>query len=212
MFHRASSQPNPSSPWPERYPSSETLRSIGAQVETLVSRHSGLEIHRRAIEQQLALMAAQIHEQDIALIPGDVFLLVEIRGSGGVSDQLEQIARILHEQGYWKPRGRIQSYHQQDVYYLGRSAQRLFEDYEVADRRIRQLQVLLGYIKERLQVESEATPQAVFAGLAAATDGAKVRAEVDAIADLLEQANCPGWFTRLFVRNCRKKRTPDFLR
>jgi hypothetical protein len=71
---------------------------------------------------------------------------------------------------------------------------------------------LLGYIKERLQVESEATPQAVFAGLAAAADGAKVRAEVDAIADLLEQANRPGWFTRLFVRNHRKKRTPDFLR
>jgi hypothetical protein len=204
MVHRASSQAHPSSLRPERYHSSETLRSTGAQVEALVSRHSSLQIHKRAIEQQLALMAAQIHEQDVALIPGSVFLLVEIRGSGGVSDQLEHIARILHEQGYWKPRERVQSYHRQDVYHLGRSAQKLFEDYEAADRRVRQLLVLLGHIKERLQVESESTPQAVFAGLAAAADGAKVQAEVDAIVDLLEQANRPGWFTRLLVRNRRK--------
>ena len=51
---------------------------------------------------RIALQAEQVHEQDMALIPGGVFLLVEIGGSGGVSDQLEQIARILHEQGYWK--------------------------------------------------------------------------------------------------------------
>jgi hypothetical protein len=204
MYHRAASQPDPSSTWLEMY-SPETLRSIGTQVEALVSRHSSLASHKQAIERQLASMAAQIHEQDVALIPRTVFLLLEMRGSGAVSDQLEQIARILHEQGYWKPRGRVQNYYRQEVYHLGRSAQRLFDDYAVLDRRVEQLNTRLGQIRERWQMESETTPQAVFASLAATSDVASFQGEVNEVVELLEQANRPGWFRRLFLHRCRKK-------
>jgi hypothetical protein len=101
----------------------ETLRHIGAQVEALTSRHCSLQPHKRAIERQLASIAAQIHEPDVVLTPRTVFLLLEMRGSGGVSDHLEQIARILHEEGYWKPHERVWNSQGQDVYYLGKSAQ-----------------------------------------------------------------------------------------
>jgi hypothetical protein len=196
--------PNPSSTWPEIY-TPETLRQIGTQVEALMSYHNSLEIHKRSIERQLASIAIQIQEQDVVLIPRTVFLLLEMRGSGGVSDQLEQIACILHEEGYWKPRERVQNYHRQDVYQLGKSAQRLLDDYAVLDRRVEQLHTRLGHIKERRQMESEMTPQQMFDCLAAASDIASVQGNVDAIVQLLEQANRPGWFRWLFVHRGRKK-------
>lgn len=141
------------------------------------------------------------------LIPRSVFLLVEMCGSGGVSEQLEQIARIVHEESYWKPPERVQNYHRQDIYHLGMSAQRLFDDYAVVDRRVEQLHARLGHIRECLQMESETTLQGVFEGLAAAADGAKVQGEVDAMVDLLEQATRPGWFRWLFGQRSRKKIT-----
>jgi hypothetical protein len=146
MSNRVTLQPNPSSTRLERY-TPETLRHIGIQVEALLSRHSSLEMYRRSIEWQLALMAAQIHEDDVLLLPRSVFLLVEMRGSGGVSAQLEQIARILGEVGYWKPPVHVQNYRRQDVYHLGESAQRLFDDYTVLDERVKQLHAQLGHLK-----------------------------------------------------------------
>ena len=80
--------------------SSETLRRIERQIEALVSQERSLLTHKRAIERQLASIAAHIHEPDMMLIPRTVFLLLEMRGNGGVSGQLEYIARIVHEQGY----------------------------------------------------------------------------------------------------------------
>jgi hypothetical protein len=67
---------------------------------------------------------------------------------GGVCDQLEQIARIVHEQGYWQPHERVQNYQRQDVYHLGKSAQSLFDDCAVLDRRVEQLHTRLGDIVE----------------------------------------------------------------
>ena len=103
----------------EQY-SPELMQRIGAGVETLVSRHNSLGIHKRAIERQLASIAAQIREQDGVLTPRDVFLLVEMRGWGGLSKQLEQIAHILREEGYWKPRERVQNYDTQSCGNHGR--------------------------------------------------------------------------------------------
>lgn len=97
MSYRMVLQPNPLSRRLAKY-TPGTLRHIGKQVEALVSQHSGLKIHKRAIEQQLASIAAQIHEEDVVLLPRNVFLLLEIRGSGGVSEQLEQIARLILEE------------------------------------------------------------------------------------------------------------------
>jgi hypothetical protein len=196
-------QPDPSSTGLARS-TPETLRHIGTEVEALTHQHSGLKIHKRAIERQLTSIAAQIHEEDVVLLPRTVFLLLETRGSGGVSAQLEQIARILHEQGYWKPQERVQHYSRQDVYHLGKSAQRLFDDYAALDWQVEQLQARLEHIKERQQMPSETTPQGVFEGLAAAADTAKVQGEVDAIIELLEQVNGSGWFRWLFVRRGRK--------
>src|SRR5438874_1578163 len=102
MYKRVALRQNSATALPNKY-ASETLRQIGTQVEALMSRHSSLETYRRSIERQLSSIGAQIHEQDIVLNPRTVFLLLEMRGSGGVSNQLEHIARILHEQGYWKP-------------------------------------------------------------------------------------------------------------
>ena len=191
--------PSPPSTGPNKY-TPETLRHIGTQVEALASRHSSLQMHKQAIERQLDSIAAQIHEPDVALIPRNVFLLLEMRGSGGVSAQLEQIACILHEEGYWKPRGRVQHYHQQDVYQLGKSAQKLFDDYAVVDRRVEQLHARLEHIKECRRMRSETTPQEVFECLATASDLTSVQGEVDAMVNLLEQASRPGWFKRLFVK------------
>ena len=204
MHSRVVWQPDPSSTRPARY-TPETLRHIGTQVEALTSHCSSLKIHKRAIERQLASIAAHIHEQDIVLIPRTVFLLLEARGSGGVSAQLEQIARIIGEEGYWKPRERIQNYHRQDVYHLRESAQRLFDDYTALDRQVEQLHVRLEHIKERWQMASRTTPQGVFEGLAAASDVSSVQGEVDAIVALLEQATRPGWFRWLFVHRGRNK-------
>jgi hypothetical protein len=204
MASRVVLQPDPSSPGPDKY-TPETLKHIGTQVEALTSRHSSLKLHKRAIERQLRSIAAQIHEQVGVLIPRNIFLLLEMRGSGGVSDQLEQIARILHEQGYWKPQGRVQNYHGQDVYQLGKSTQRLFDDYAKLDRRVEQVHARLGDIKQRRQLAAETTPQSVFDSLAIAADMILVQGEVDAIVDLLESATRPGWFSWLFVHRSRKK-------
>ena len=133
MFFRVAFRRGPSCKRPDRYPP-EILRHIGAQVEVVRNRHASLQIHTRAIERHLASIAAHIQEPDAALTPRSVFLLLEMRGSGGVSEQLEQIACILHEQGYWKPHGRVKNYRRLDVYHLGKSAQRLFEDYAMLDR------------------------------------------------------------------------------
>ncbi len=198
MYDRVVVQPDP----PARS-TSETLRHIGTQVQALVSQHSSLTIYKRAIERQLASIAAQIKEQDVVLIPRNVFLLLEMRGSGGVCDQLEQIARIVHEEGYWKPQERVQNYNRQDVYSLGKSAQSLFDDYAVLDRRVEQLHARLGDIKERRQMEAETTPQGVFECLAATADVASVQSEVDAIVELLEQGTHSGWFRWLFIHRSR---------
>src|SRR5438105_1815511 len=101
IYSRVTSQAHPSSTSSDIYPP-EMLRQIGTQVEAAMSQHSSLEVHKRAIERQLASIAARINEQEVALIPRDIFLLLELRGSGGVGEQLEQIACILHEEGYWK--------------------------------------------------------------------------------------------------------------
>jgi len=193
MYNRVALQLNPSSWWPIRY-TPDALRLMGIQVEALTSRHSSLKIHKRAIERQLAAIVAQINEQDVVLIPHNIFLLLEMRGSGGVGDQLDQIARIVHEQGYWKPQQRVQNYHRQDVYYLGKSVQKLFDDYTTLDCRVEQLQVQLELIKQCRQLVSEATPTQVFECLATASDIVSVQGEVYTIAQLLEQANHSGWF------------------
>jgi hypothetical protein len=194
---RLTSQTHPSSTWSALYPP-ETLRQIGTQVEAVMSQHSSLGVHKQAIERQLASIAARINEQEGALIPRDIFLLLELRGSGQVSEQLEQIARILHEEGYWKPRGRVQYYSQQDVYQLGKSIQKLFDDYAALHQRAEQMCVRLEAIKEHRQMTPEVTPQGVFACLATTVDCSSIQAEVDAMVALLEQANRPGWFRRLF--------------
>jgi len=128
-----------------------------------------------------------------------------MRGSGRVNEQIEQIAHIVHEQGYWKPSGRVQNYHMQDVYHLGKSAHKLFNDYEVLDRRVEQLQAWLRHIKQCRQMEAETTLRGVFECLAAAIDTAEAQEEVNAIAELLEQATRPGWFRQLFVHRSSKK-------
>ena len=163
-----------------------------------MSQHSSLEVHKQAIERQLASITARINEQETALVPRDIFQLLELRGSGRVNEQLEQIARILHEEGYWKPRGRVQYYSQQDVYQLGKSTQKLFDDYAALHQRTEQLCARLEQIKECRQMTAEITPQEVFERLATILDGSSIQAEVDAIVALLEQANRPGWFRRLF--------------
>jgi hypothetical protein len=194
---RLTSQTHPSSTWSALYPP-ETLRQIGTQIEAVMSQHSSLEVHKQAIERQLASIAARINEQEAALIPHDIFLLLELRGSGQVSEQLEQIGRILHEEGYWKPRGRVQYYSQQDVYQLGKSTQKLFDDYAALHPRVEQMYVRLEAIKERRQMTPERTPQEVFECLGTTVDCSSIQAEVDAMVALLEQANRPGWFKRLF--------------
>jgi hypothetical protein len=202
MYNRVALQPNPSPRRPASY-TPETLRHIGIQVEALTSRHASLKIHKRAIERQLAAIAARINTQGVVLVPHTIFLLLEMRGSGGVSDLLEKIAYIVHEQGYWKPRERIQNYHRQDVYYLGKSAQKLFDDYAALDWRVEQMHVRLGHIKQLRQMANETTPLEVFEGLAAASDIVSIQGEVDAIAQLLEQSNYPEWFWWPFVHRSR---------
>lgn len=204
MYSRIAEQPDLSSRWTTRS-SSETLQHIEKQIEALISHHSSLMNHKRAIEQQLASIAAQIHEPEVMCSPRAVFLLLEIRGSGGVSEQVEQIAHIVHEQGYWKPRGRVQNYCMQDVYHLGKSVQKLFNDYEVVDRRVEQLQAWLRHVKQSRQMEAEKTLQGVFECLAATIDTAAVQEEVNVIVELLGQAVRPRWFRWLFVHRSNKK-------
>ncbi len=198
MFHRVALQPDHSSTRSQGYPP-ETLRHIGVQVAAVLSRHSSLQMYKRSIERQFALMAAQLHEEEVELLPHRVFLLVEMRGSGGMSTPLAQIASILGEVGYWKPPTHVQHYHRQDVYYLGKSTQKLFDDYAVLDKRVKQLHTQLGYIKQDRHMKPETTPHEVLEGLAMAADRAKVQAEVDAVVGLLEQTNQRGWFRWLFV-------------
>jgi hypothetical protein len=164
-------------------------------------------MHKRAIERQLAAIAAHISEHDAVLLPRSVFLLLEMRGSGGVSAQLEQIARIVHEQGNWIPHGRVPNYHRQDVYHLGKSAQRLFDDYAALNRRVEHVHARLGDIKQRRQLATETTPQSVFDALAAGADILSVQGEVDMIVDLLQAADQLRWFRWLFV--CRRFFSPS---
>ncbi len=183
---------------------------MGAGIETLLSRHNSMGLHKQAIERQLALIVTQIHEQGVILIPRTVFLLVEMRGCGGLSKQLEQIAHVLREEGYWKPRERVQNYHPQDVYQLGKSAQKLCDDYATLDRRVEQLNARLEHIKAYWRMEAELCPQEVLQRLAATANIALIQHEVAAIIDLLEQANRPGWFRRLFVHRGRRKALEAF--
>ncbi len=204
MSYHVPLQVEPSSTRSQRY-TSERLWQMGKQAEMLLSYYSSLETYKRSIERQLALMAAQIHEEDVLLSPRSVFLLVEIRGSGGLSARLEQIAHILGEVGYWKPVVSGNNYRGRDVYQLGKSAQRLFDDYALLDRRVKQLYRRLQYIKEQRHMELETSPQEVFAALATASEGMPVREGIDAVADLLEQPGHPGWLKRLFVHRGSKK-------
>ena len=197
-------QSNPSSARLIEY-SPEMLRHIGMQVEFLMSRHSSLKMHKRAIERQLAEIAARISEKDAVLLPRSVFLLLEMRGSGGVSAQLEQIANIVDEQGYWKPPVHVLNYHRQDVYHLGQSAQRLFDDCTVLDRLIEHVQAHLRHIKQGRQMSSDTTPQEVFEELAASPDLMPVQSEVDAIVHLLGSAKQSRWSRWFFVLRGRKK-------
>jgi hypothetical protein len=203
MSHRVIVQSDPSSPGTVIY-SPEMLRHIGMHVEALLSRYSSLKMHKRAIERQLAAMAARICEQDGVLLPRSVFLLLEMRGSGGVSAQLEHIARIVDEQGYWKPREHVPNYHRQDVYRLGQSAQRLFDDYTALDHCIEQVQAHLRHIRQCRQMGADATPQEVFEELAASADLVSVQNGVDAIVQLLWPAMQPRWFRWFFVHRGRK--------
>jgi hypothetical protein len=171
-----------------------------------MSQQSSLKMHKQAIERQLAAIAAHISEHDAVLLPRSVFLLLELRGSGGVRAQLEQIARVVHEQGYWKPHGLVPNYHRQDVYRLGKSAQRLFDDYAAFNRRVEHVQARLGDIKQRRQLTAETTPQSVFDALASGADLLSVQREVDMIVDLLQAADQPRWFRWLFVCSMRGKR------
>lgn len=71
-------------------------------------------------------------------------------------------------------------------------------------QRAEQLHARLEHIKESRQMTSEMTPQEVFELLATILDGSSIQAEVDAMVALLEQANRPGWFRRLFGYSDRK--------
>ncbi len=182
---------------PNRTPS-EALHHIERQVEALISQQSSLQIHKRAIEKQLASIADQIHMPEAVLTPHTVFLLLEIRGSGRVSEQLEQIARIVHEEGYWKPGGRVQNYRLRDVYLLGRSAQKLFDTFAVIDRCLQQVHAHLWYIKQRWQMGTEASLHAVFASLESTIETTEVQSEINALVKLIDQAVHPGWYRWLF--------------
>jgi hypothetical protein len=169
-----------------------------------MSQYSSLKMYKRAIERQLAAIAARISEHDGMLLPRAVFLLLEMRGSGGVSAQLEQIARVVDEQGYWKPRGHVPNYHRQDVYHLGKSVQRLFDDSSALERRIEQVQAQLRHIKQCRQMVVETTPQEVFEELAASPDLVSIQNGVDAIVQLLEPIKQSRWFRWFFVHRGRK--------
>jgi len=106
------------------------LRHLGRQVEARLRQQSSLKMHKRAIERQLAALAARIAEPDAVLLPRSVFLLLELRGSGGVSAQLEQIARIVHEQGYWKPHGPVPTYQRADSWLLRRLHRRCSKSWQ----------------------------------------------------------------------------------
>ncbi len=183
--------------WPNRSPS-ETLHHIERQVEALISQQNSLEIHKRAIEKQLASIADQIHEPDVMLTPDTVFLLLEIRGSGGVGVQLEQIAHIVHEEGYWKPGGPVQNYRLRDVYLLGRSAQRLFDAFVAIDHCVQQVYANLWYIKQRWQLEAEASLHAVFTSLESSIETAEVQDEINSLVKLIDQVIRPGWHRWLY--------------
>jgi|SRR5947209_5659578 len=188
MNSHAVLQPASASTGLEQY-TAETLKHISRQVEAQISRHSSLKLHKRAIEEQLRAIAVQLHTPVDGLIPRNIFLLLEMRGSGGMSGQLEQIARILHEQGYWKPQGHVRNYRRQDVYQLGESTQRLFDDFAQLDQRVEHVQARLADIKRRRHLAAETTPQGVFEALATVVDSISVQGEVDMIVDLLQAAH-----------------------
>ncbi|GAC1464513.1 MAG: hypothetical protein PVS3B3_27760 [Ktedonobacteraceae bacterium] len=203
MYYRIVERSKLSARWPASSPT-ETPQHIETQVEVLISLHSSLMIHKRAIERQLASIASEIHEPDVELTPHTIFLLLEIRGSGGVGEQLEQIAHIVHEQGYWKPNGYVQNYRLQDIYYLGKSVQRLFDDYTVVDRRIEELHSWLGHMQQCRQIGTETIPQYLYECLAVAMDTSEVYEEVNTIVNRLGQPTRPGWFRWLFAHRSKK--------
>lgn len=183
--------------WPKRSPS-KTLQDVERQFEALISQQSSLALHKRAIEKQLASIANQIHEPDVILTPHTVFLLLEIRGSGGVSEQLEQIAHIVGEEGYWKPGGSVQNYRLRDIYLLGRSAQRLFDTFAIIDRYVKQVYAILRYIKQHWQMGAEASLHTVFASLESTIETAEVQEEIISLVKLIDEALRPGWYRLLF--------------
>ena len=179
--------------WSKGSPS-KALRHVERQVEALINQQSSLALHKRAIEKQLASIADQIHVPDVVLTPQRIFLLLELRGSGGVSDQLDQIAHIVREEGYWKPGGRVQNYRLRDVYLLGRSAQRLFDTFAVIDRCVQQLYAHLWYIKQRWQMGTETSFHAVFASLETTIETKEVQEEINSLVKVIDEALRPGWY------------------
>jgi hypothetical protein len=123
---------------------------------------------------------------------------LEIRGSGGVSEQLEQIAHIVDEEGYWKPGGSVHNYRLRDIYLLGRSAQRLFDSFAIIDRCVQQVYAHLWYIKQCCQMATEASLHAVFASLESTTEKEEVQSEINSLVRLIDDVTRPGWYRLLF--------------
>lgn len=98
----------------------------------------------------------------------------------------------------------MQNYHRQDVYQLGKSTQRLFDDFAQLDQRVEQVHARLADIKQRRQLAAETTPQKVFDALATMADRISVQGEIDRIVDLLQAAHQPRWFRWLSVHRSRK--------
>jgi hypothetical protein len=200
MAYRVSWGHGPSSTQSERH-HPEALQCLGSRIEALLSRNSSLQNYRHSLERQLAVLVARLGTQRVELVPRSVFLLLELRGSGGMSMPLEQIARILEELGYWQPGRPIRAYLRPDVYHLGLSAQQLFDDATALERRVRQIQAEVEWLREQKHLPPETTTHEVFADLEMTMDAAPVRAALDQIASLLDPPNWQGWVRWLFFKS-----------
>ena len=119
---------------------------------------------------------------------------------------VKEIARRVNRRAWFSRfSGSFFNYHRQDVYHLGQSAQRLFDDSAALDQRIEQVQAQLGHIKQCRQMGSDTTPQEVFGELASTPDLVSVQNGVDAIVQLLGPTKPSGWFRWLLVLRGRKK-------